>query len=75
MQIEFVKESHDHFDERHGPFGFEKIGLSIEGRVVWVSGYAYSLSSDNLAWKEHQRLEEVLKEIVRRCKEGDGNDA
>ena len=74
MQIEFVKESHDHFNEKLGPFSFEKIGLSIEGRVVWISGYAYGLSSDNSAMKEHQRLEEVLKEIVRRCKQGDGNE-
>lgn len=67
MRVEVVRECHDLFDEKSGPYGFEKVGLNIEGRVVWLCGVMYPHAPKE-AYETFQKWESIAEEITKRCR-------
>lgn len=67
MKVEVVRECHDLFDEKSGPYGFEKVGLNIEGRVVWLCGVMYPHAPKE-AYETFQKWESIAEEITKRCR-------
>lgn len=52
MKAQVVYEGDSYFDEHTGPYGYEKVGVLIEGRVMWLALQSDSADTDNyLKWQ------------------------
>lgn len=61
MKSKVVYEKDQSFDMHTGPYGYERVGVLIEDRVIWLScnGYGSPTSVD-----EYRKWEEISKKIA-----------
>ena len=75
-QWEVVYEEEDYFDKNTGPYGYKKVGLKIDDRIIWLDTNIYPSASKE-ADKRFKQWEaiafmmaaapELMKELKDHC--------
>ena len=61
MKAKVVYEKEEKYDLHVGPYGYERVGVLIEDRVIWLSCTGYgSITTAN----EYEKWEGIAKNIV-----------
>lgn len=60
--IRVVRQSIYHFDERSGPCGNEKVGISINNEVIWIGSHTYPSSGEGR--ERYNNKERIANYIV-----------
>lgn len=59
MKAQVVYERDDMFDMQSGPYGYRRVGLRLEDRVIWLGLYC-----DANTYQDFLKWENIAKEIV-----------